>query len=106
MMAYFSLLLIVILTMTIVQGLFLFTVLMHSSSHNTDLSQVISLQYCIIYNCAIMKIDTGEQLNIVYTTESLLIVTPTDGLTSMMITKIDDELSRLKTIMTANYLKT
>ena len=56
-----------------------------SGSHDTDLSQVISLQYCIIDNCTIMKIDTGEQLNIVYTTESLLIVTPTDGLTSMAI---------------------
>ena len=39
-----------------------------------------------------MKIDTGQQLDIVYTTESLLIVTPKDGRTSMVITKIDDEL--------------
>ena len=63
-----------------------------SGSHDTDLSQVISLQYCIIDNCTIMKIDTGEQLDIVYTTNSLLIVTPTDGLTSMVIAKTDDEL--------------
>ena len=41
-----------------------------------------------------MKIDTGKQLNNAYTTESLL--TPIDGLTSMMITKIDDELPCLK----------
>ena len=67
-----------------------------SGSHDTDLSQVISLQYCIIDNCTIMKIDTGEQLDIVYTTESLLVVTPIEGLTSMVIAKIDDELSCLK----------
>ena len=67
-----------------------------SGSHDTNLSQVISLQYCIIDNCTIMKIDTGEQLDIVYTTDSLLIVTPTDGLTSMVIAKLDDELPCLK----------
>ena len=42
-----------------------------SGSHNTDLSQVTTLQYCIIDNCTIMRIDTGQQLDIVYTTESL-----------------------------------
>ena len=39
-----------------------------------------------------MRIDTGQQLDIVYTTESLLIVTPKDAHTSMVIAKIDDEL--------------
>ena len=67
-----------------------------SGSENTDLSQVTTLQYCIIDNCTIMRIDTGQQLDIVYTTESLLIVTPKDGHTSMMITKIDDELPCLE----------
>ena len=61
------------------------------SGHNTDLSQVTTLQYCTIDNCTIMRIDTGQQLDIVYTTESLLIVTPKDGKTSMVIAKADDE---------------
>ena len=61
------------------------------SGHNTDLSQVTTLQYCTIDNCTIMRIDTGQQLDIVYTTESLLIVTPKDGQTSMVIAKADDE---------------
>jgi len=39
-----------------------------SGSHNTDLLQVTTLQYCIIDNCTIMKIDTEQQLDIVYTT--------------------------------------
>ena len=63
-----------------------------SGSGNIDLSQVTTLQYCITDNCTIMSIDTGQQLDIVYTTESLLIVTPKDNQTSMVITKIDDEL--------------
>ena len=66
------------------------------SGHNTDLSQVTTLQYCIIDNCTIMRIDTGQQLDIVYTTESLLIVTPKDGHTSVKIAKTDDELSCLE----------
>ena len=68
-----------------------------SSGHNTDLSQVTTLQYCIIDNCTIMRIDTGQQLDIVYTTESLLVVTPKDGHTSVVIAKIaDDDLPCLK----------
>ena len=61
------------------------------SGHNTDLSQVTTLQYCIIDNCTIMRIDTGQQLDIVYTTESLLIVTPKGGQTSVVITKVENE---------------
>jgi len=39
-----------------------------------------------------MKIDTGEKLDIVYTIDNLLIATPTDSHTSVMIIKLDDEL--------------
>ena len=49
-----------------------------------------------------MRIDTGQQMDIVYTTKSLLIVTPKDGYTSMVITKIDDELPCLKYPNTTN----
>ena len=66
------------------------------SGHNTDLSQVTTLQYCIIDNCTIMKIDTGQQLDIIYTTESLLIVTPKDGYTSIVIAKLVDEFPCLR----------
>jgi len=40
-----------------------------------------------------MRIDNGQQLDIVYTTQSLLLVTPTDGQTSMFIYKNEPELS-------------
>ena len=72
-----------------------------SGSHSTDLSQVTTLQYCIIDNCTIMRTDTGQQLDIVYTTESLLIVTPIDGHTSMVIVKIDNEIPCLQHHSTA-----
>ena len=78
------------------------------SGHNTDLLQVTTLQYCIIDNCTIISIDTGQQLDIVYTTESLLIVTPKGGHTSVVIAKIDDELSvsNIPTqLMIIKYLK-
>ena len=96
MMACFILLLITILSVASGQATPLYCSNVQSpasGSHDTDLSQVTTLQYCIIDNCTIMRIDTGQQLDIVYTTESLLIVTPIDGHTSMVIVKIDDELS-------------
>ena len=95
-MAYLTLLLITILTVT--SG----ATPLHcsdvqspaaSGSHDTDPSQVTTLEYCIIDNCTIMRIDTGQQLDIVYTTDSLLIVTSIDGHTSMVIAKTDGELS-------------
>ena len=67
------------------------------SGYNTDLSQVTTLQYCIIDNCTVIRIDTGQQLDIVYTTESLLIVTPKDGHTFAVIARIVDELPCLGT---------
>jgi len=39
-----------------------------------------------------MMIDTGEELDVVYTTDSLVVATPIDGHTSIMISKLKDEL--------------
>ena len=63
-----------------------------STSGMADSQQFVSLQYCLIDNCTIMRIDTGQQLDIAYTTESHFIVTPTDGQTSMLVTKNHPEL--------------
>ena len=65
-----------------------------SSSGMSDL-QVVPLQYCIINNCTIMRIDTGETLNIVYTTDILMVVTPTDGHTSTVVPKTNTALACL-----------
>ena len=61
------------------------------ASGDDDLQQVTTLQYCLVDNCTIMMIDTGEELDIVYTTNGLIVATPTDGHTSMMITKQKNE---------------
>ena len=64
-----------------------------SASGMADLQQLTTLQYCLIDNCTIIRTDTGQQLDIVYTTQiSHLVVTPTDGQTSMLISKNDPEL--------------
>ena len=39
-----------------------------------------------------MMIDTGEELDIVYTTDSLIVAILTDGLTSMVIAKLEENL--------------
>ena len=54
-----------------------------SASGMADLQQLTTLQYCLINNCTIIRNDTGQQLDIVYTTQSHLVVTPTDGQTSV-----------------------
>ena len=52
----------------------------------TDLSQVnTSLQYCMMDSCTIIRIDNGEKLEIIHTTESLLVPVQTDGHTSEII---------------------
>ena len=40
-----------------------------------------------------MRIDTGQQLDVVYTTESVIVINPTDGQTSSVIARHDNELS-------------
>ena len=58
----------------------------------TDLSQAAtSLKYCMLDNCTIMKIDTGEELEIIHATESLMVAVPTDGHTSEIVLKLENE---------------
>ena len=62
------------------------------SSSMDDFQQTTTLQYCVLDNCTIMRIDTGEKLDIAYTTESIIVINPTDGQTSSIIAKDDNEL--------------
>ena len=66
------------------------------ASGDDHLQQVTTLQYCLVDDCTIMKINTGEKLDIVYTTDSLIVTTPTDGHTSEVITRLDNELPCLE----------
>ena len=57
-----------------------------------DPSQVAtSLQYCVIDNCTIMRVDSREELDIIYTTENLLVAVPTDGHTTEMVLMLENK---------------
>ncbi|XP_065907697.1 uncharacterized protein [Dysidea avara] len=56
-----------------------------------DLQQVTTMPYCYIDDCAIENYETGQQLDIAYTTDSVLVVTPKGNQTSMVINKIEEE---------------
>ena len=49
-----------------------------------DLQQ---LQYCLIDNCSILRVDTKQRLGIAYSTQTHLMVTSIDGQTSLVIPK-------------------
>ena len=63
------------------------------ASGDDDQQVAIVLQYCLVDNCTIMMIDTGEELDIAYATDSLIVTTSTDGHTeSVVIAKLENEL--------------
>jgi len=65
--------------------------------------QVTTLQYCLVDDCTIKRIDTGEKLDIAYTTNSLIVTTPIDGRTSEVISKLGNELPCINSDGTFDY---
>ena len=61
-----------------------------SGEDATD-SKVITLRYCIIDNSTILRLDTGDQLDIVYTEDSTLVVTMKDSQTTIEVPRLYDE---------------
>ena len=57
-----------------------------------DSPEVTTLQYCIIDNSTILRLDTGEQLDIVYTKDSILVVTIDGCQTAVEVSRPYDEL--------------
>jgi len=93
-MARFTLLFIVILTTVSKVTLLNCSdqLLTASGDDMPDSQQVAPLQYCLVNNCTIMMVNTGEKLDVVYTTDSLIVATPTDGHTSVVIATLEKEL--------------
>ena len=54
--------------------------------------QVTTLQYGLVDNCTIMRVDNGEILDIIYTTDSLLVTTPRGSQISLVVAKNEAEL--------------
>ena len=50
-----------------------------------DFQQVTTMPYCVIDDCTIENYETGQQLDIIYTTDSLLVVTLRGNQTSMVV---------------------
>ena len=57
-----------------------------------DAPEVTTLQYCIIDNSTILRLDTGEQLDIVYTKDSILVVTSDGCQTAIEVSRPYNEL--------------
>ena len=53
--------------------------------------EMTTLQYCIIDNSTILRLDTGEQLDIIYTKESILVVTTNDSQTTTAVPRLYNE---------------
>ena len=51
-----------------------------------------SVQYCMIDNCTIRRIDTGEELKIIHTTKHFIVAVPTNNHISETVLMIDEEL--------------
>jgi len=63
------------------------------ASGDDGFPDVQQVEYCLIDDCTMIRIDTGERLDIVCTTNNLIITTPTDGRTStVVIVKQQNEL--------------
>ena len=54
--------------------------------------EVIRLQYCIVDSSTILRLDTGEQLNIIYTKDSTLVIMMKGSQTAIEVPRLHDEL--------------
>ena len=61
-------------------------------SSGVDTPEGITLQHCITDNSTILSLDTGEQLDIIYTKDTTLVVTMNGSQTSTAIPRSHDEL--------------
>ena len=59
-----------------------------SGSDVINLAHVTTTQYCFIDDCTISRIDTGQKLDIISTTESVIAVTPRGNQTTVALAKL------------------
>ena len=84
--------LLAILTITFLSWSCALTPITSEDGSGVDVPEVITLQYCIIDNSTILRLDTGEQLDIIYTEDSILVVTMNGSQTSTAIPRSHNEL--------------
>lgn len=59
-----------------------------SGSDVINLAQVITTLYCFIDDCTFSRINTGQKLDIIYTTENVIVVTPRGNETTVVLAKL------------------
>ena len=59
-----------------------------SGSDVINLAQVTTTQYCFIDDCTISRIDSGQKLDIIDTTESVIVVIPRGNQTAVALAKL------------------
>ena len=62
-----------------------------SGSGVDAVEEMVTLQYCIINNSTILRLDTGEYLEVVYKRDSALVVTLNDLQTTMTVSRLNNE---------------
>ena len=71
----FSVSLLAIMTITFLNWSCAMIPIIREEGSGVDTPEVIAFQYCIIDNSTILRLDTGEQLDIIYTKDSTMVVT-------------------------------
>ena len=56
-----------------------------------DPPEVITVRYCIIDNSTILKLDTGEQLDIIYTKDNTIVITTDGSQTAIEVPRLHNE---------------
>ena len=62
-----------------------------SGSGADAVEEVVTLEYCIINNSTILRLDTGEYLEVIYKRDSALVVTLNDLQTTMTVSRLNNE---------------
>ena len=87
-----SVVLLAFMTITILEWSYALMRATSEDSSGVDAVEVKTLQYCIIDNSTILRLNTGEQLDIVHTKDSILVVTIDGCQTAIEVSRPYDEL--------------
>ena len=89
----YSVLLSVILIVTLLDWSCVLLPVTGESGSGIDAPKEDTWQYCIVNNSTILRLDTGEQLDIVYTSNNTLVVTPNHSQTAIALPRLYNEMA-------------
>ena len=86
-----SALLLAILTITTFERSYALMPATSEDGSGVDPPEVITVRYCIIDNSTILRLDTGDQLDVIYTKDNTLVVTIDGSLTAIEVSRSHSE---------------